>query len=114
MRPSELVSFLDEVVSLEQDEASHTGLQWQAGLGDGRLRAIARAPVYHGEAVRALERLRQRAENLGASLVIERAPVEIKSEIDSWGSFGSTTVLMKRIKSPLDLENTVSAGRVFV
>ena len=111
MRPSDLVSFLDDVASVEQDEASHIGLQWQAGLGDGRLRAMARTPVYHGEAVRALERLRRRAENLGGSLVVERAPAEIKNEIDSWGSFGSATDLMKRIKQQLDPENMLSPGR---
>ena len=101
-------------LDLEQDEASHIGLQWQAGLGDGRLRAMARTPVYHGEAVRALERLRRRAENLGGSLVVERAPAEIKNEIDSWGSFGSAMDLMKRIKQQLDPENLLSPGRFVV
>src|SRR5205814_9623103 len=77
------------------------------------LRAMGGAPVYHREAVRTLERLRQTAEDLGGSLVIERAPAEIKNEIDSWGSFGSTTDLMKRIKNQLDPENMLSPGRFF-
>lgn len=113
MRPSDLTSFIAEVASLEEDEVAHVELQWQAGLGDGRLRAMARVPVYHREAVRALERLRQRAENLGGSLVIERAPADIKNEIDSWGSFGSATDLMKRVKHQLDPENMLSPGRFF-
>jgi FAD/FMN-containing dehydrogenase len=110
-RPSELASFLDEVAALEQDEASHVGVQWQAGLGDGRVRVMARAPVYPRASVRTLERMRQRAENLGGNLIIERAPVEIKNEIDSWGGFGSATVLMKRIKQQLDPKHLLSPGR---
>jgi glycolate oxidase subunit GlcD len=113
IRPGDLSSFVEDVVSLEDDEAAHVELQWQAGLGDGRLRAMARVPVYHRETVRALERLRERAENFGGGLVIERAPAEIKNEIDSWGSFGSATDLMKRVKQQLDPENMLSPGRFF-
>jgi glycolate oxidase subunit GlcD len=113
IRPGDLSFFIEDVVSLEEDDAAHVELQWQAGLGDGRLRAMARVPVYHREAVRALERLRQRAENLGGGLIIERAPAEIKNEIDSWGSFGSATDLMKRVKQQLDPENMLSPGRFF-
>ncbi|HEX7721419.1 MAG TPA: FAD-linked oxidase C-terminal domain-containing protein [Pyrinomonadaceae bacterium] len=113
IRPGDLRSFVEDVVSLEEDEAAHVELQWQAGLGDGRLRAMARVPVYHREAVRALERLRERAENLSGGLVIERAPAEIKNEIDSWGSFGSATDLTKRVKQQLDPENMLSPGRFF-
>jgi FAD/FMN-containing dehydrogenase len=113
VQATDLGLFLEEVVALERDEASHVGLQWQAGAGDGRLRVMARAPAYHQESVRVLERLRQRAENRGGSLVIERAPVEIKQSIDSWGRFGSTTELMKRLKRQLDPDNILSPGRLF-
>ncbi|HMJ24777.1 MAG TPA: FAD-linked oxidase C-terminal domain-containing protein [Pyrinomonadaceae bacterium] len=111
LRPTDLVAFLDDMAELERDEASHTGLRWHAGLGDGRLRAIAQAPVYHREAVRALERLRRKAENLSGSLVLENAPSEIRNEFDAWGDFGSTTELMKRVKGQLDPENSLSPGR---
>jgi glycolate oxidase FAD binding subunit len=113
VHPTDLSLFLEEVVALERDEASHVGLQWHAGAGDGRLRVMGRAPAYHQESVRVLERLRQRAENLGGSLVIEKAPVEIKQDIDSWGGFGSAAQLMKRVKMQLDPENLLSPGRIF-
>jgi glycolate oxidase subunit GlcD len=113
LRPTDLLDFMNEVAAKERDEASDAGLQWHAGVGDGRLRAMARAPVYHQEAVRALEQLRQRAENLGGSLVLERAPIEIKNELDAWGSFGSATELMKRVKEELDPEKLFSPGRLF-
>ena len=111
-RPSELASFLEDVAALE-DEVSHIGVQWQAGLGDGRVRVSARAPVYPRESVQALERLRQKAENRGGKLIIERAPVDIKNEIDSWGGVGSAAELMTRIKHQLDPENLFSPGRFF-
>ena len=111
LRPGDLPTFLNEIVALEKDETSHVSLSWHAGLGDGRLRAIARAPVYHREAVRALERLRGKAETLGGSLVLETAPLEIRNEFDAWGGFGSSIELMERVKTQLDPQNLFSPGR---
>jgi FAD/FMN-containing dehydrogenase len=111
--PTDFGSTIDEVDTLARDEASHVDLQWQAALGLGRIRAMARAPAYHRDSVRALEGLRQRAENLGGRLIIEKAPFEIKQEIDSWGDFGSASELMKRIKQQLDSQNIMSPGRFF-
>jgi len=111
LRPSDLGSFVNELAALERDEAWHPSLRWHAGMGDGRLRAIAKPPVYHREAVRALERLRQKAETLGGNLVLESAPIEIKNEFDAWGGFGSAAELMRRVKSELDPQNLLSPGR---
>jgi FAD/FMN-containing dehydrogenase len=111
LRPTDLAGFLSHLAELEDDEASHPGLCWHAGLGDGRLRAFARTPVYHREAVRALERLRQQAENLGGSLIVESAREEIKNEFDAWGDFGSAAQLMQRVKAQLDPDNRLSPGR---
>jgi glycolate oxidase subunit GlcD len=112
LRPVDLVKFLDEMNQLENDEASQPSLMWHAGPGDGRFRAIAQPPVYHREAVRALESLRQRIEALGGSLTVENAPPEVKSEFDAWGSFGSATELMRRVKMELDPQNLLSPGRM--
>jgi len=111
LRPTDLVGFLGEMAELENDEASHPELRWHAGLGDGRLRAIASTPVYHREAVRALESLRRKVEALGGSLVIESASDEIENEFDVWGDFGSAAELMKRVKVQLDPLNSLSPGR---
>ncbi|MDX6445952.1 MAG: glycolate oxidase [Blastocatellia bacterium] len=112
LRPSDVGVFLNDMAEIEQD-GSHPELRWHAGLGDGRLRAIARAPVYHREAVRALERLRQKAETFGGSLILESAPGEIRDEFDAWGDFGSTAELMQRVKAQLDSRNALSPGRFF-
>jgi glycolate oxidase subunit GlcD len=111
--PTELSSFVSEVAAMETIDSSHGKLRWHASLSEGKMRAVARAPVYHREAVRALERLRERAENLGGHLVIEKAPFEIKKEIDAWGDFGSATELMKRVKMQLDPQNILCPGRLF-
>jgi glycolate oxidase FAD binding subunit len=112
LRPTDVGVFLNDMAEIEED-GSHPELRWHAGLGDGRLRAIARAPVYHREAVRALERLRQKADSLGGTLVLESAPAEIRDEFDAWGDFGSTAELMQRVKAQLDPRNALSSGRFF-
>jgi len=113
LKPSDLLSFVDEVASLEKDDSSHVSLRWHAGLTDGRLRAIAQAPVYHREAVRQLRRLRYEVEKRGGCLVLEKAPLEIKQEFDSWGTFGAAGDLMRRVKQQLDPQNLFSPGRFF-
>ena len=111
MRPTDLISFLDEVMQLEKNEAFHSSLMWHAGLGDGRLRALANPPVYYREAVRALEALRQKAVTLGGNLVVENASLEIKKEFDSWGNDGSSAELMRRVKAQLDPQGLLAPGR---
>ena len=111
VRATELSALVAEVIMLERDDSWRSTIRWHAGVGDGRLRVLARSPVYHQEAARALERLRQTAESRGGSLVMERAPVEIKREFDVWGSFGTVGELMKRVKQQLDPQNTLSPGR---
>lgn len=111
VRPSDLPSYCREVAALENDP-SHQHLRWHLRVGDGHLRVMARSPAYYQEAVRALERLREKAENLGGSLIIEKAPVDLKREIDSWGSFGSTAELIRRVKQQLDSGDRLSPGRI--
>src|SRR5215510_10110128 len=107
-----LYSFLQELAAVESD-ASRAAIRWHAGVADGRVQVIDCAPIYHREAVRALEQLRDKAENFGGSLIIERAPKEIKNEFDSWGNFGSTSQLMRRVKGQLDPQNIFSPGKMF-
>ncbi|MGZ5437272.1 MAG: FAD-linked oxidase C-terminal domain-containing protein [Pyrinomonadaceae bacterium] len=111
VRPSDLPALVDEIARLESDDAWHSAVRWHASAGDGRLRVMARSPLYHQEAGRALEGFRQTAEGRGGSLIVERAPVEVKRELDAWGSFGSAGEVMKRIKQQLDPESVLSPGR---
>jgi glycolate oxidase FAD binding subunit len=114
LKATELSALVNEVAAFERDDAWGSTVRWHAGVGDGRFRGLARSPVYHQQAVRGLERLRQTAEDRGGSLVLEQAPVEIKREFDAWGSFGSAGELMKRVKQQLDPDNLLSPGRIGV
>lgn len=107
--PTRLSQFLAELLQL--DEASHPELMWHAGVADGRVRLIAKSPVYYREAVRALERLRTKAEALGGSLILENASGEIRTEFDSWGATGTSFRLMKQVKEQLDPDGLLSPGR---
>jgi FAD/FMN-containing dehydrogenase len=111
VRPTDLPALVDEIATLESDDAWHSAVRWHASAGDGRLRVMARSPLYHHEAGRALEGFRQTAEDCGGSLVVERAPVEVRRELDTWGSFGSASELMSRIKQQIDPGNVLSPGR---
>ena len=111
VRPTELPALVDEIAKLESDDAWHSAVRWHASAGDGRLRVMARSPLYHQEAARALEGFRQTAQDRGGSLVVEKAPVEVKRELDAWGSFGSAGEVMKRVKEQMDPESVLSPGR---
>ncbi|HEY6046987.1 MAG TPA: FAD-linked oxidase C-terminal domain-containing protein, partial [Pyrinomonadaceae bacterium] len=113
LKPADLATFIGDISALENEEAAFKSLDWHAGLGDGRLRATARTPAYYREAVRALAKLRERAETLEGRLFLDNAPAEIKAEFDPWGDPGSVRDLMKRVKAQLDPANLLSPGRFF-
>ncbi len=110
VKPAELGQFLNVI----EDEylSSFSSLLWQAELADGRMRAIDCASRETRECIQVVKSLRAMAESLGGSLTIEDAPAEFKTELDSWGDFGSATNLMKRVKGQLDPQNILSPGRL--
>jgi glycolate oxidase FAD binding subunit len=46
-----------------------------------------------------------------ASLVLERCPTPLKSEIDVWGEPGPSVSLMRAVKAKLDPNTTLNPGR---
>jgi glycolate oxidase subunit GlcD len=82
------------------------GRAWHAGVGDGRVRVFED----EGESVGSL---RRRAHDLGGSLVVERAPDEVKTRLDVWGLSESAAFLMRRLKGQLDPADVFSPGRFF-
>ncbi len=48
---------------------------------------------------------------LGGHLVIQEAPLDIKSSIDVWGDIGSGKQIMRRIKNNFDPDNLLNPGR---
>ncbi len=109
VQPAHLGEFVDGVEREYSDAFS--SLLWQAGVADGRMRVLDTAPRDVQEAVEMVKKLRAMAESMEGSLVLENAPEQFKSEIDSWGDFGSSATLMKRVKEQLDPEGLLSPGR---
>jgi len=112
VRPTDLPALMNEIAKLESDDAWHSSVRWHASAGDGRVRVMARSPLYHQEAARALAGFRQTAEDCGGRLFVEKAPVEVKREFDAWGNFGSASELMSRVKQQMDPGNLLSPGRI--
>jgi glycolate oxidase subunit GlcD len=80
-------------------------LDWHAGVADGRVQVVQRsvdAP--------SLAALRAYIEDLGGSLVLEHASVEVKKDIEVWGR-RSAPNLMSRVKQQLDPAGMFSPGR---
>jgi glycolate oxidase FAD binding subunit len=61
--------------------------------------------------VEAINTLRSRVAQRGGSLVITRAPLEVKRAIDVWGDVGPALPLMRRVKQMFDPNSTMNPGR---
>ena len=59
----------------------------------------------------ALSKLRELASNIGGNLILETAPVEVKRHIDVWGTVGSGSEIMKKIKAQFDSGRLLNPGR---
>ncbi len=108
VRPEALGRLLEIVV------ANCDGSAWQAGVGDGRVRVVERLQPKDNDAQALLihvENLRALIAQLGGTLIIEHAPVELKRTVSAWGDFGSSAGIMQRIKHALDPLETLSPGR---
>ena len=94
-------------------EADNSALLWHAGAGDGRARFM-QAPEEDTRAQAAqLEHERARAGAAGGTLIIERAPAEIKRALDAWGDMGNAAALMRQVKEQLDPQGMLSPARFF-
>jgi glycolate oxidase FAD binding subunit len=105
-RASVLPSALGSMLARLGDDYGR-GLRWHAGAGDGRLRVFEEARHQDG-AVHALREMREAARAAGGSLVVERAPAQLKREVGAWGLTESSAFLMKRLKQRLDPPGTFS------
>jgi glycolate oxidase FAD binding subunit len=89
-------------------QALEGAIVW-AHAGNGIAYAALDGPV---DAATLLD-LRQRVRALGsnASLVLERAPTDLKRSVEVWGEPGPSLGLMRALKSQLDPKNTLNPGR---
>jgi glycolate oxidase subunit GlcD len=117
LRPADVGTFLKELGNADDthSSANHSESIWHAGIGDGRIRVMQHLKQ-HGhkspeQIVERIQQLRLKAQNLGSALIIENAPAEMRKYLHAWGSFGSSTGLMQRVKQQLDPLGILSPGR---
>jgi glycolate oxidase subunit GlcD len=106
--PSRLGALLSE---LEETRGRTGELTWHAGAGDGRLRVFDDANSNGVDTLTTMRRMRDAARAAGGSLVVERAPLELKREPGAWSLSESAAFLMRRVKEHLDPADTFSPGR---
>jgi glycolate oxidase FAD binding subunit len=86
-----------------------TGVLWMAsGLREGDLRPDSpMAPSVAGS----IAAMRKRLAARGGSLVVVKAPPELKRAVDAWGPPGDAVGLMRRVKERFDPDRRLSPGR---
>jgi glycolate dehydrogenase FAD-binding subunit len=86
-----------------------TGVLWMAsGLREGDLPADG--PMFP-MAVQGITEARERLAARGGSLVVVKAPPELKRAVDVWGPAGDAIGLMRRVKERFDPDRRLSPGR---
>jgi glycolate oxidase FAD binding subunit len=61
--------------------------------------------------VEAVGSLRNLVNSLDGTLVVQDAPVDLKSQVDVWGEIGMSSRIMERLKSLFDPNNIFNPGR---
>jgi len=86
-----------------------TGILWLAsGAREGDLRADS---PFLPALVRWIAETREGLAARGGSLVVVKAPLHLKREVDAWGPAGDALGLMRRVKERFDPERRMSPGR---
>ena len=63
------------------------------------------------EAVAAIESLRSALSTIGGRLFIERSPLAVRRQVDSWGDPGPAGILMQSVKEKFDHKRVLNPGR---
>jgi len=112
VRATGVGTFTGKLAAWDDGHASDSsGLMWQAGLGDGRIRCVDQSQQTEDKTVARIAELRAEAQRIGSALIVEHAPPNIKGQIDAWGTSASSAGLMRRVKQQLDPTETLSPGR---
>jgi len=80
-----------------------------ADIGTGIIRLAFDAG--DDSAVALVNRLRASAAAVNGSVIVEKASLEVRRAIDSWGAVGSTATLMKSIKTAFDPQSLFNPGK---
>jgi glycolate oxidase FAD binding subunit len=96
--------------ALRQAASASVWLSVRAHVGHGHALLRWHQPVTEA-IISMFNALRREAEARDGNLVLWRAPMEVRSRIDVWGSPGEGLDLMKRIKAQFDPRSTLNPGR---
>jgi len=109
--PSEAAALCGEIQRLATGIGIVAGILGEAG--NGVLHAALTGTLSAAEwESRVIGPLRARLAPAGGSVVVERAPREVKERLDVWGPVEPATLaLMKRLKSEFDPVGTLNPGR---
>src|SRR4030095_5376606 len=58
-----------------------------------------------------INRLRASVALVNGTVVVEKAPLEVRRSVDSWGNVGSTATLMKAVKAAFDPQSLLNPGK---
>lgn len=109
VRPSQISETLAEI------EKQAPGASYFCHAANGVIRVYGRgdwlSKLKTAQRPRRLSELRHAVQNGGGSLVIERAPAEIRSMLDVWGEVGPNARLMREVKAKFDPQSLLNTGR---
>jgi glycolate oxidase FAD binding subunit len=110
--PADLGNLLDEIKS----ELTKLGSTWRVvaqtvGVGYLRIESRGIESQDHASLLPVFQDLRKKLETRSGSLVLLRCPLEMKKQIDVWGTAGDTLPLMKSIKAQFDPTGVLNPGR---
>jgi glycolate oxidase FAD binding subunit len=103
----------EEFLSRAEQEAASDKMRaagfYQGGVGIVQL--VLLGADSEKALVALIGRLRAAAQDLGGVLMVEDAPLEIKTRVDVWGTAGDDFAVMKRMKALWDPKGILSPGR---
>lgn len=118
-KASVLITNVPKVLQASEELSKSSGLKIYASAraGSGILTIsmeIDSASLPHGgilPPVEAIKLLRDLVSSLKGTLVIQEAPLSLKSQIDIWGEAGASINVMKRLKALFDPNSILNPGR---
>ncbi|HJQ23969.1 MAG TPA: FAD-binding oxidoreductase [Blastocatellia bacterium] len=99
---------LSKTVDLYEDLINDKAAAVMADLGSGIVRAAMNATA---EVAATIKQRRAAVAKLGGTLFIEKAPLEVKRQVDAWGEVGTSVRLMHAVKEKFDPHGILNPGR---